>query len=203
MATSVANVNALKHSQLTSMVITCGTKVTKALIGKCWRALKPDDKDSSEWTLDSFLEQHKKEILNNRLGRDYEWLYFPLDKSYNPIPTVFDKWDINQTIFILLLTCKLESTMRMYLDQLRNLRNKLAHMSSQDIEASKFEHQVTKVTTILGHCLLEVGDDQLTNEIHDLFHHIEAGTIFQNVEQQTEQTNTRASLGKMGDFGDG
>ncbi|XP_060563807.1 uncharacterized protein LOC132723147 [Ruditapes philippinarum] len=194
--------NPLRHSLLTHMVVTGGTKVTKALAKKRICDLKPANCNPSNWNIDSFLDLNKVKILNERFGRENEWVYFPLDSSQKPTQTSFDKWDINQTIFILLSTCDLNNVIRMYVEDLRKLRNKLAHMSSQKIDDTKFEYQKTKVEVALGHCLKEIEDEQLAEEIHDMFQKIERGTIFQNEEQETEPAAMGASLGKRGHFGD-
>ncbi|XP_053380701.1 uncharacterized protein LOC128548952 [Mercenaria mercenaria] len=186
------------HSILTCMVYNGGTKVVKALAEKRIDELLLTGQNPGDGKVDAFLKQNQQKILGYRAGRSNEWLYFPADYS----PTDFAKWDLNATIFILLEICDLGKQIRMYLEQLRKLRNKLVHLSSTDISESKFDHLKTKVSVILEKCLCEIGDDRLAMDIEEMNKRIEDGSILQNAstKHHTTHEETRNVLEKSENF---
>ncbi|XP_053391002.1 uncharacterized protein LOC128553841 [Mercenaria mercenaria] len=159
----MATTNHEKYSRLVLMLVRGGTKITRALLEKRIKDLTPQNHEPDPWTIDQFLNANKQKIIGTQTGRAKERMLFPGTTCTN-----VEDWDLYMFCFVLIDICGVFRTVRMDVDQLRKIRNKLCHLNEPSINSEKYEHYVDKIEVIFDRLLAELNDRHLMIAIAEI-----------------------------------
>ncbi|XP_053378109.1 uncharacterized protein LOC123528769 isoform X2 [Mercenaria mercenaria] len=186
-----------RHNRLCTILVQVGTPVSKALFEKRVIDLRPSDQSPSTWTVTQFLQTNRGKITSSKIGRNKKTIIY----SMKPDVTNLENWDLYLITSMLIECCQLDSNIKLYIAQLRKLRNKLFHMSESTIDDDKYEHYLTKLKVIFEKCLSEIQDVSFSETINGMVKTLEEVTLKQNdidnvmdkLRSMQEETNDRLS----------
>jgi hypothetical protein len=152
-----------RHCRICLMLMKGGTKISKALFEKCVKDQTPEEHIPHPWTLDHFLNDNKKKILDTQTGNAKKKILFP---AAGGTRTHVEEWDLYMYCFFLIEICGIKRNVRMDIEQLRKMRNKICHRNEPKIDRKKYDRKVDKLEVIYERLLKEICDEELTNEVN-------------------------------------
>lgn len=158
-----------KYSRIVLTLVKGGTKLTKKFLYKRIKDLCPEDENI---TIDNFLQKHRTTILEHKSGQNKQSIFFPTSGT-----TDLEKWDLLMFCFILLQTCDLTPTLKMYVGKIQKIRNKLFHVKEPTLDDDKYEDYTDKLDTCFNKCLKAIDDRAFQTEITEEVKSFKSGPL--------------------------
>lgn len=180
-----------KFKQIIVIIVGSGTKLTKAILQYYVQKSSPTNFNPYPWTLDHFLYENQTHILSTRTGKRKQRVFFPgFGKSTN-----LELWDLHMYCFVLTELCPLADAVRQDINNLKDLRNKVCHISKPVIPDHIYDTYIDRIKGVVQRCTQVIGDKDLEVELFQYIEDVESGTT----DQPDAETQLRewCNLGKQ------
>lgn len=165
----MSTVDTEKYTRINLMLVKSGTMLTRRLFLQSIKDLSPI---GHEYTVDEFLNKHKKKILTTETGRNKRHTIYPSSGNTN-----LDNWDLYLFCFVLEETCSLHPTNKMDIQKLQKMRNKLCHLKEPTLDTREFDDKLSKLKIIFGRTQQLINDPEFENSLNADMRNFETGPL--------------------------